>query len=454
MKSKIIIYLGLFPIVLLSCTSKSNQKSTASTARISILLNGIQNDSNQVVLQINDAFGDAFYKKKSMHSGVDHSFDYQCYRPIIAQLRINDKANNILLEPDKQQYTYRIDSLGYLYHTDLYHEYINSLSYLSDHNCNHASSLQEAILCIDRFSNRKQQLLDSYKQKGMEEKLTSRAQSELYYNRYKLYASLALYRRGYIEIEEDNSIVYDSISAMDMNYGTYENSINRAQALVYQSLLNRQIGDDVKKYNYLNLRELFHNHKNDVMVSTRILAALHDNPYRDQSLIDSLMQRSNPTFVESLLVNKKVGATYAYSEEFWTDIDGSFIEKESLKPKVSLVNFWFPGCKPCIASIPQKNELVAHYKTHDNFQLVNVSCDFSRSIWTEYLDRYEMHGRHFFVPEQLQDQHDNYYELSQFPTYMLVVGEQVERIEQYPISSKELYRLIDHALGDVTAVAK
>jgi len=63
-----------------------------------------------------------------------------------------------------------------------------------------------------------------------------------------------------------------------------------------------------------------------------------------------------------------------------------------------------------------------------------------------------MKGHHFFVPEALQDTHDDYYELTAFPTYMLVVDGSVKRIEQYPIGSEELYQLIDDALDMATDI--
>jgi len=172
-------------------------------------------------------------------------------------------------------------------------------------------------------------------------------------------------------------------------------------------------------------------------LATHIYGYLHDNPYREQSLMDSLAKSSIPTFVESVKVNTKTGSTYKYKNDFWTDVEGNFLTDESLANKISLINFWFPGCKPCIKSIPQKNELVDHYIAQPNFQFLNINCDFTKSTWIQYLERYDMKG---------------HYELTAFPTYMLVVDGSVKRIEQYPIGSEELFQLIDDALDMATDI--
>jgi len=42
-------------------------------------------------------------------------------------------------------------------------------------------------------------------------------------------------------------------------------------------------------------------------------------------------------------------------------IDGKTIDTEMLKGKVSVINFWFTTCRPCVAEIPGFNEIVETY---------------------------------------------------------------------------------------------
>ncbi len=50
------------------------------------------------------------------------------------------------------------------------------------------------------------------------------------------------------------------------------------------------------------------------------------------------------------------------------DINGNTINKEKLKGKLSIINFWFMSCPPCVAEIPGFNKIVEKYgKDRINF---------------------------------------------------------------------------------------
>ena len=44
-----------------------------------------------------------------------------------------------------------------------------------------------------------------------------------------------------------------------------------------------------------------------------------------------------------------------------TSIDGKSIDSESLKGKLTIINFWFTTCAPCVAEIPGFNAIVKKY---------------------------------------------------------------------------------------------
>lgn len=50
------------------------------------------------------------------------------------------------------------------------------------------------------------------------------------------------------------------------------------------------------------------------------------------------------------------------TELTFEDINGNTHTLESLKGKVVIMNFWFIQCKPCVAEIPNLNELKAKFK--------------------------------------------------------------------------------------------
>ncbi|MCC1484114.1 TlpA family protein disulfide reductase [Winogradskyella immobilis] len=64
-----------------------------------------------------------------------------------------------------------------------------------------------------------------------------------------------------------------------------------------------------------------------------------------------------------------------------TDMEGNTITTESTKGKVVVLNFWFIACKPCIAEIPELNEI--HEKYKDNKDIVFASITFDRKSKVE-----------------------------------------------------------------------
>lgn len=47
-----------------------------------------------------------------------------------------------------------------------------------------------------------------------------------------------------------------------------------------------------------------------------------------------------------------------------TDLDGKKWNSDSLKGKVTVLNFWFTACKPCILEMPHLNKLVEENKAN------------------------------------------------------------------------------------------
>ncbi|GHN01377.1 hypothetical protein WSM22_28660 [Cytophagales bacterium WSM2-2] len=55
--------------------------------------------------------------------------------------------------------------------------------------------------------------------------------------------------------------------------------------------------------------------------------------------------------------------------------DGSEVSSASLKGKTIVVNFWFIGCKPCIAEMPLLNKVVERYKGKSDIVFLAPALD-------------------------------------------------------------------------------
>lgn len=56
-------------------------------------------------------------------------------------------------------------------------------------------------------------------------------------------------------------------------------------------------------------------------------------------------------------------------------ITGKYFSEKELKGKITLINFWFASCGPCIAEFPQLNFLYKKFNYCKNFQMLGVTFE-------------------------------------------------------------------------------
>jgi len=57
------------------------------------------------------------------------------------------------------------------------------------------------------------------------------------------------------------------------------------------------------------------------------------------------------------------------------DMDRNKLSIEDMKGKVIVLNFWFVGCPPCRAEIPELNNIVEKYKDNPNIVFIGIALD-------------------------------------------------------------------------------
>ena len=72
-----------------------------------------------------------------------------------------------------------------------------------------------------------------------------------------------------------------------------------------------------------------------------------------------------------------------------TDINGNEISSETTKGKVVVLNFWFVSCKPCIAEIPELNEVYKTYKNNSDVVFASITFDKKEKV-DVFLEKYPL----------------------------------------------------------------
>lgn len=83
---------------------------------------------------------------------------------------------------------------------------------------------------------------------------------------------------------------------------------------------------------------------------------------------------------------------YALPEFSLQTIDGETITSESLKGKLSIINFWFETCPPCVAEIPGFNALVEKYGD-ESVNYIAIST-FSKKDVKDYVAKEPFNFKH------------------------------------------------------------
>ncbi len=99
------------------------------------------------------------------------------------------------------------------------------------------------------------------------------------------------------------------------------------------------------------------------------------------------------------------------------DMDGKLIDNYSIQGKVTVINFWFTACPPCIAEMPGLNEISKKY-SDDEVNFIAASTDNTETL-KRFIDRKGKFGFEL-VPDASQFFYDILYIHSGFPTTIII----------------------------------
>jgi peroxiredoxin len=57
------------------------------------------------------------------------------------------------------------------------------------------------------------------------------------------------------------------------------------------------------------------------------------------------------------------------------DINGKYFSDSLLRGKITLINLWFEGCRPCIAEFKRLNEIFANFQNNKLFNFITFTFD-------------------------------------------------------------------------------
>lgn len=117
-------------------------------------------------------------------------------------------------------------------------------------------------------------------------------------------------------------------------------------------------------------------------------------------------------------------------------LEGDTISEKSLEGKVTLFNFWFETCAPCMAELGELNRLYDKLKTNSEFQFISFSTDDVEDV-KRVIQKYQL--RFPVCPVSHEDAYKLNFKLA-FPTN-IVIDKEVEVIylkDGGPVKAKQV----------------
>jgi len=99
-------------------------------------------------------------------------------------------------------------------------------------------------------------------------------------------------------------------------------------------------------------------------------------PDADEDISNTLRSIAYTDFQEYLQLGK------ALPDFDFTDINGNRYTGQNTKGKLVIMKFWFIGCKPCVAEMPELNKLVASKSSQDDMLFLSLAFDSEQALKT------------------------------------------------------------------------
>lgn len=87
------------------------------------------------------------------------------------------------------------------------------------------------------------------------------------------------------------------------------------------------------------------------------------------------------------------------------------------KGKVVLIEVWASWCGDCIKNLPKVKEMQQNLK---DVSFVFLSCDKSNDAWLKGIEKHELSGQHYFIPDGMKGDFAKTIDLTWIPRYIIL----------------------------------
>lgn len=196
----------------------------------------------------------------------------------------------------------------------------------------------------------------------------------------------------------------------------------------------------------MRLAVLGRNMKPNAALVDNLISESYSGWLYDQVAFASLLNRGTTQYIDDMFFNSLMGniknreylghieeirnrrSTRERSYQFeLEDEHGKIYTNADFKDKVILLDFWFTGCKGCLALHKNMKPVKEYFKNNEKFVYVSISIDKKKQMWEKSLES----GKYTDITDiklwlgELGDKHPmiGYYNIASYPTMIIVNGD-------------------------------
>jgi len=133
-------------------------------------------------------------------------------------------------------------------------------------------------------------------------------------------------------------------------------------------------------------------------------------------------------------------------EFYLVDQLDSLVSIRTFRDKVLYINFWATWCGPCIANIPNLNNLIKQFAQNPRIQFVNICLDSEKQKWLVSIDNHQLLGENLYAEKNWNAKLRSYFNITGIPHYLIINPGNV-MMENFSSSAPDVKDKLDAALA-------
>ncbi|MHA7111236.1 TlpA family protein disulfide reductase [Sunxiuqinia elliptica] len=143
------------------------------------------------------------------------------------------------------------------------------------------------------------------------------------------------------------------------------------------------------------------------------------------ALNDSILSQRNDGYIYK--TKNQLSTNDSLPNFYLPDTDNNFFSSKNFDKEIIYISFWATWCKPCLASVPSKNDLINRFSSNDKITFLNICISSKKEDWQKLITEHQIKGVNLFANENWSKMLKQKYQVNQLPAYFLIQNGKIKK---------------------------